>query len=173
MSATNPKASETSSGQYPSAWDWSLLDEKLRPRLVWIAVRRYGFSADDAEDLVQDVFGQVWASRPRVRFPETYIHACFQHRCVSAIKRRKSRVEGNTVELDESLPDRCGAETILNACAVHGAFLRLSSDCRLLVASYVLEGNSLEETARKVDSNANAVWKRINRCLRRLIQWLT
>lgn len=173
MSSAKPSASESVPEVEPASWDWTALDERLRPSLMKIALFRYGFRADEAEDIVQDVFEAVWARRPRVRSPEAYLRTSFHHRCADVLSSPARRSERRSAPLSESLVDRAGPEAILDGCAVRGALNHLNAECRQLVDGYIVNGDTLAETAAKVGSTVTAVWKRVNRCLKRLIQWLT
>lgn len=153
----------------PAFWDWSTLDAELRPRLVRLAVSRYRFSREEAEDLVQDVFELVWAKRPRVRNPAAYLRTSFYHRCADALRSGATRRRHESLEtlVDDGAPDR-----MMAAVAVHGAYRRIGRDCRSLITSYVVRGDTLAEAADRNQCSVNAVWKRINRCLRELMRCL-
>ena len=160
-------------GSEPAAWDWNALDDVVRPRLVGVAVRRFGFRQDEAEDLVQDVFEQVWARKPRVRNPEAYLRTSLFHHCIDRRARNRNRPESMACPLGDDLAGDERPDRILRVIAVKGAFRRLSPECRGLLRDYVVEDEPLAVLADHHGISVNAVWKRIDRCLKRLLYWLT
>ena len=46
----------------PGDWDWAALNSVLRPKLIGLAVRKYNFSREEAEDAVQTVYMREWAA---------------------------------------------------------------------------------------------------------------
>src|ERR1035437_2265662 len=60
-------------GVTPGEWDWTALNSVLRPKLIGLAVRKYNFSREEAEDAVQTVYMRVLARDPRVKDPIGYV----------------------------------------------------------------------------------------------------
>ncbi len=154
-------------GTFPDTWDWEGLDGHLRPRLVTVGIRRFGCTAEEAEDLVQDVFEAVLVKRPRVRNAEGYLVSAFFNRCFDRVEQRARQM---TLELGlETAPAGAdGSERLLNAFHVRGAFRRLTPVCRQLIRSYCLMRVSLAEAAANSGCTVPAVWKRINQCIKRM-----
>lgn len=164
-----PETEGTEPSDSLEAWDWERLDLRLRPRLVAVGVRRFGCTPEEAEDLVQDVFGALWTKRPRVRNPEGYLVAMFFNRCRD---RGESRARWTTLELPlDDIPrgdhDR-EARRLLDALHVRGAFRRLSPECRRLIREYCVLRRSLAEAAAGSGCTVPAAWKRIDQCLKRM-----
>ena len=65
LPAADDVASEAA-GTTPGEWDWNALNNVLRPKLVSLAMRKYRFSREEAEDAVQTVYMRVLARDPRV-----------------------------------------------------------------------------------------------------------
>lgn len=151
----------------PDSWDWDGLDRDLRPRLVALGIRRFKYTPEEAEDLVQDVFETVWEKRPRVRCPEAYLVTTFFRRCVDRV-RSQSRGEGRETTLDTAPPDHVAADRILAAVHVRGAFRRMTPLCRQLIRILCLEGRRLADVAAERGCSVPAVWKRLDRCIRRM-----
>ena len=158
--APDPQPCETS----PADWDWAWLYTSVRPVLIRKASARFGFSVEDAEDIVQDVFEEVIRRSPRVRFPERYLMGAVYNVCFERRRGPRSRA---TVELDEhTAVDTRSAERLPDECAARGAFNRIDPHCKKLVIRYCIEEHSLKETAAEAGVTVNAVWKRIQQCLR-------
>jgi len=154
-------------GTRPETWDWRVLDEALRPRLVRTGLR-FGFRREEAEDLVQDVFQAAWAKRPRARNPQAYLVAMFYNRCRDRAGQRAREDSSHTPLGEGHALDARLAERIHAACAVEGAFRMVGPSCRTLIESYCVMRKSLAETAAEAGSTVNAVWKRIDTCLKRM-----
>jgi len=154
-------------GSLPDAWDWERLDGHLRPRLVAVGTRRFGCTAEEAEDLIQDIFEAVLLKRPRVRNVEGYLVSAFFNRCFDRVEQRARQL---TLELSiETAPAaRDASERLLNAFHVRGAFRRLTPVCRRLIRSYCVFRVSLAEAAADSGCTVPAVWKRINQCIKRM-----
>lgn len=151
----------------PESWDWERLDGHLRPRLVAVGVRRFGCTAEEAEDLVQDVFESVLVKQPRVRNAEGYLVSAFFNRCFD---RREQRMRQLNLELplDAAPAGPDGSERLLNALHVRGAFRRLTPVCRRLIRSYCVLKVTLAEAAADSGCSVPAVWKRIDQCIKRM-----
>jgi RNA polymerase sigma factor (sigma-70 family) len=154
-------------GTLPDAWDWERLDGHLRPRLVTVGIRRFGCTAEEAEDLVQDVFEAVLLKRPRVRNAEGYLVSAFFNRCFDRVEQRARQLTLEaSLAATSSAPD--GSERLLNAFHVRGAFRRLTPVCRRLIRSYCVLRVSLAEAAADSGCTVPTVWKRINQCIKRM-----
>jgi RNA polymerase sigma factor (sigma-70 family) len=153
-------------GSLPDSWDWEKLDDHLRPRLVAVGIRRFGCTAEEAEDLVQDIFEAVLLKRPRVRNVEGYLVSAFFNRCFDRVEQRARQL---TLELslDAAAPGDA-SERLLNAFHVRGAFRRLTPVCRRLIRSYCVLRVSLAEAAADSGCTVPTVWKRINQCIKRM-----
>ena len=148
-------------------WDWEHLDAHLRPRLLHAGVTRFGFTREEAEDLLQDTFESVFTKRPRVRNMEGYLVGAFFNRCVDrlALRNGQSRSEG---PLDPNLADAVTARTIIDGVHVRSAFRLLTPGCRHLIRAYCVLRQTLAEAAADAGCTVPAVWKRLNQCMKRM-----
>jgi RNA polymerase sigma factor (sigma-70 family) len=167
ISSAAERSERAAQGARPEDWDWERLDGHLRPRLVTVGIRRFGCTAEEAEDLVQDVFEAVLVKRPRVRNAEGYLVNSFYNRCLDRVAQRARR---RTLELglEAVRPAEDRSESLLNAFHVRGAFHRLTPVCRRLIRSYCVWRVSLAEAAADSGCTVPAVWKRINQCIKRM-----
>jgi RNA polymerase sigma factor (sigma-70 family) len=164
-SAASPM--DAAAGTLPDTWNWERLDGHLRPRLVTVGMRRFGCTAEEAEDLVQDIFEAVLEKRPRVRNVEGYLVSAFFNRCFDRVEQRARQVAVE-VSLDSFPAGTDGPERLLAAFHVRGAFRRLTPVCRRLIRSYCVLRVSLAEAAADSGCTVPAVWKRINQCIKRM-----
>lgn len=154
-------------GSFPDTWDWEKLDGHLRPRLIAVGMRRFGCTAEEAEDLVQDIFEAVLVKRPRVRNVEAYLVSTFFNRCFDRVEQRVRQLKLE-IPLDDVHAKTDGSERLLAAFHVRGAFRRLTPVCRHLIRSYCVLRVSLAEAAADSGCSVPAVWKRINQCIKRM-----
>jgi RNA polymerase sigma factor (sigma-70 family) len=155
-------------GTRPDAWDWRMLDETLRPRLVRTGLK-FGFRREEAEDLVQDVLQSVWAKRSRARNPEGYLVSMFYNRCRDRIERRAREAEVHAQTFgDASFVDSGLADRIHAAQTLEGAFRIVGRSCRALIEAYCVMRKTLAETAAETGSSVSTTCKRINSCLKRM-----
>ena len=154
-------------GSAPDCWDWERLDRELRPRLVAQGIRRFGCTPEEAEDLVQDIFGTVWEKRPRVRHPEGYLVTTFLHRCIDRLEAR-SRTASRETCLEEVPPDHLAADRLVAVVHVRGALRRMTPICRALIRTICLGRVRLADVAAEKGCSVPAVWKRLDQCIRRM-----
>lgn len=155
------------SGSSPAAWDWERLDAQLRPRLLNVGERRFGLTREEAEDILQDTFESVFTKRPRVRNMEGYLVGSFFNRCVDRLDKRTSQRQ-NEGPLDPNLPDAVAARRIVDGVHVRSAFLLLTPGCRHLIRAYCVFRRTLAEAAADVGCTVPVVWRRLNRCMKRM-----
>ena len=159
-----PSEEERGAAAVPAECDWESLYDTMRPVLVRTACARFRVSVDDAEDLVQDIFEEVLRRAPLVRFPEKYLRTALYNACFERFRNSRRRA---TVALEEETSvDARSVERLQDQCAARGAFQRIDPECRRLVSRYCIEEFTLKETATEAGVTVNAVWKRIQQCLR-------
>jgi RNA polymerase sigma factor (sigma-70 family) len=151
----------------PEFWDWDRLDSYLRPRLLNVALRRFGLTAEEAEDILQDTFEAVFTKRPRVRNMEGYLVGSYFNRCTNRLVTRiqQRRREG---VLDPDVPDSFTAARLVDGVHVRSAFRLLTPRCRRLIQAYCVLRQTLAETAAEAGCTVPAVWKRLNQCMKRM-----
>lgn len=112
---------------------WSRLVDRYE-RLVWAIAVREGLDTVEANDVMQETFGQLLQSLDRIERPERLGQwlATVARREVWRRQRRNSRVE---VDLDkddlEPAPDF--VDQVVNAVEVYEAVARLGSPCKALI----------------------------------------
>ena len=101
--ATPDEVASEASGTTPGEWDWNALNNVLRPKLVSLAMRKYRFSREEAEDAVQTVYMRVLARDPRVKDPIGYVKIAFLNTCLNIAMAKERSVQQIPEGLD--LPD--------------------------------------------------------------------
>jgi len=127
--------------------------DKYSP-LVWTLVRKAWRDFSTLEDLVQEIFIEIWrsASRfdPRRASEATFIATIARRRVIDRLRRAGSRAE---VELDESeqIPKEDNALELVDlgddAKQAHQALQELNSDQRRVILLSVLDGHTHLEIA--------------------------
>lgn len=147
--------------------EFLVLDQNLVCRLVALAHSRFGIDRSDAEDLIQETALEIARSASLISSPEGYAFQVFHNRCARFLERRVRRggvfVRPRDCEMRPA-PDAKLDERLF----VREAFARISASCRLLLASYYVDGASLKETAARSGHSPKQVWKRLSGCLRKL-----
>jgi RNA polymerase sigma factor (sigma-70 family) len=159
--------STPSSGSDPAAWDWERLDARLRPCLLSVGERRFGFTREEAEDIVQDTFESVFTRRPRVSNMEGYLVGSFFNRCRDRLEQRIRQHQREGVP-GPDVPGAATARQLVDGIHVRSAFRLLTPGCRRLIRAYCLFRQTLAETAAEAGCTVPAVWKRLNQCMKRM-----
>jgi RNA polymerase sigma-70 factor, ECF subfamily len=122
----------------------------------------------DAEDVVQEVFVQVWrqASRydPKRGSPEAWLCTMARTRALDRLRRRSSRRE----DVEESAPATSAAPRNEERLAVREALLGLSADQRRALELAYFEGLTQTEIAFRLGEPLGTVKTRIRTAMMRL-----
>ena len=102
--ATPDEVSSDATGTTPGEWDWNALNNVLRPKLVSLAMRKYRFSREEAEDAVQTVYMRVLARDPRVKDPIGYVKIAYLNTCLNIATSREKRTEQIPEDMDVADP---------------------------------------------------------------------
>jgi RNA polymerase sigma factor (sigma-70 family) len=145
-----------------------LQDPARRKRLATFAHSRYGITADESEDLLQETALDLLRHESNVRKPDGYVFCVFKAKCARHIARRSAtrKVFGS-----EDIADPPGKDTVEELdrmLVLRQGFEEISSRCRRILSAYFLEGLSLRETASDCALSPTSVFKLVSRCLGRL-----
>ncbi len=156
-----------------SAGNSAALDQLLfeidARRLAEPAIRRVLISADDVDDVVQDVLLSVAQSigqfEGRSRFT-TWLHTIARNKAVALLRRKK----GGTEEFDETMPNEAMPSDVARLSSIvathetiHAVLAGLPAHYREAVRLRDLEGMSYSECAEALDLNLNTVRSHIAR----------
>jgi RNA polymerase sigma factor (sigma-70 family) len=156
-------------GVAPGDWDWAALDGVLRPRLLGLAVRRYGFSHEEAEDAVQTVFMRVLARDPRVKDPIGYVKIAFLNTCLNIAVAKERSVQQLPEGMDVPDPGSERATARLEAVRlVNRAIRSAGPKCKRIVRLYFGQEYSLADMTKATGYSKKTVWKRIWGCLHKM-----
>ncbi len=149
----------------PRDWDWNVLYPAQRGLLAKIR-RRYGFSAEECEDVFHTVISQVLARPVLALDPPGYLGGALWKAAAGAF-RKKSKEPG-TVQpsLGERVEDPRAA---LDArVSVKKMSRVLTPRSRQILQTYAIDGYSLGETAERLGLAEKGMWTRYNRCVEKL-----
>ena len=153
-------------GVTPGEWDWTALNNVLRPKLIGLAVRKYNFSREEAEDAVQTVYMRVLARDPRVKDPIGYVKIAFLNTCLNIATSRERRTEQIPENMDVADPSCEKVTARLEAVRMVNKAIRSAGPrCRRIVRLYFGQEYSLAEMTKATGYSQKTVWKRIWGCL--------
>jgi RNA polymerase sigma-70 factor, ECF subfamily len=133
--------------------------------------------SSDREDLLQQVFLELYRALPRFRAESsigTFIHGIAVHVALDHLRRRGRRPQHfTTVELDELIDGSPTPEDCARRRAELGQVLTLLDQIkpakRIAFALVAIAGLSLDEAAELVGTNADAIKQRVLRTRRELL----
>jgi len=134
----------------------------------------------DREDLLQQVFFELYRALPRFRAESsisTFIHGIAVHVALDHLRRRRRRPQDFTaVELDELIDGSATPEDRASRRDELGQVLvlleRIKPAKRIAFALVAIAGLSLEEAATLLDTNVDVVKQRVLRARRELLAML-
>jgi len=131
---------------------------------------------DIAEDIVQDVFVNIWTRRKRIVIQLTinaYLYKCVYNACLDHQKKNrlqqvfvKSKQDGNSLSLHDSIKDFELPER------VDRAIEELPEQCRRIFTMSRQNGLKYHEIAKELNISENTVDTQIRRALKRLREQL-
>jgi len=160
----------------PTAWQVAeavLVDAGQRGKLIGYARERFGIAPEDGDDLLQETALELIRQQAHVQNPDGFVFAVFRNRCRRFLEKRSRRREvfAEAVESEAPNPENpCGLDERL---ALREALAEVSSTCRQLLASHYVEGQTLTETAHRLELRSSGIFKTLSRCLKRLRKCLS
>ncbi|MFN7988830.1 MAG: hypothetical protein U0529_15265 [Thermoanaerobaculia bacterium] len=154
-------------GGFEAAEEFASDPGQRRKLAVW-AHRRYGFSQDEVDEVIQETCIDLMQLRGLVRSREGLAFRIFTLRCGKRLRSRKRRPEATGLESVLSQHEgreRAPDERVL----LREAFEAMSATCRKLVLAIYLQGARLEELAKAGGwASPKVVSSTASRCLKRL-----
>ena len=109
----------------------------------------YVFDPDEAKEIVNDVFMNIWSSRGQLSFPiHNYLLRSVQNRCLNAFQEEFCKNDNNPLQLLEIEELKSQVNTVIDS---------LSVKCRLVFEKYLYEGMSPQEIADEQAISVNTV----------------
>jgi RNA polymerase sigma factor (sigma-70 family) len=139
--------------------------------LVWTIVRRSIANASEAEDLVQEIFTEIWKKagfyNPRTASEATFIALVARRRTIDHLRRIGRRPELEPLEAADSLPAEAppAASPGCDPEAVRSSVAALPEDTRELFRMHFEDGFTHPEIAEKTGLPLGTVKTRLRRGL--------
>lgn len=131
---------------------------QVRPVLFSIPQRRYGLSADESEELVQEAWCLFLQKRDFVTLPRPWLAGTIVNLCKQQIHRStRMRPAGLEVHDDEAVPSRNEKESADAVLMVREALERIDERSRKLCVLIGMEGRSYEEVGKDLNLPAGSV----------------
>lgn len=132
--------------------DLLALYTKVRPVLFSIPQRRYGLTADETEELVQEAWCLFLQKRDLIQLPGPWLAGTIVNLCKQQIHRStRMRPAGLEVREEESAVSRHQAEAADTVLMVREALDRLDERSRKLCVLIGMEGWSYEEVGKNLN----------------------
>lgn len=146
----------------------------LAPGLCALATRYVG-SRSVAEELVQDLFLDVWTRRESLHIEQTisaYLYTAVRHRALNHVRRERgpARVRDTSFAMhpDDPDPRAPGASELLDALEIQDAIDRLPARCRLVFTLHRQQDMSYGEIATSLGLSIKTVETQMGRALKSL-----
>lgn len=132
-------------------------------------------STDDAKDLLQDLFAEVWQNRNSIRpdaFSVAYLYTALRHKVLDRIRRLSVRedyvkaITATASELDHSTESSILAEDF--AEHLNQELNSLPDRCRLIFHLSRFEHQSIDEIAQQLQLSPQTVKNQLSKALQRL-----
>lgn len=162
--------------------DWEGFYEEQRPRLLrWVASRYRGRDSEDAEDVVQEVFANLFdhALNP-IENLAAYAYRALNHR-ITDLFRRASRQSLSLEDLEDTLGGHALDKLLDHGPSVEGAYDRsealaelreavakLPAAERAVLVATEIEGRTFQELADEWDEPLGTLLSRKHRAVQRL-----
>jgi RNA polymerase sigma factor (sigma-70 family) len=140
--------------------------------------RRWMNSAEEAEDIVQDVFIRLWNRRERLgeyRSVEALAMVTTRNLCIDKLKVRKlttERIEDLRSEVEDVKTEE-RSEISLLVQRIREIIPSLPLQQRIVIQLRDIEGYDFEEIAEIMDMNENAVRVNLSRARKRIRELIT
>ena len=147
---------------------WNELVERFSRYVYAIAVRAFGLSETDAEDVFQDVFARTFERLDSLRDDAAvrpWLAQLTRNACVDRL-RLGSREE---LTYDPETEDpNSEIDRLDEALAVHEALRVMSGDCREILDRFFARDESYRAIGEALELPAGTIASRISRCLGKL-----
>jgi RNA polymerase sigma-70 factor (ECF subfamily) len=148
---------------------WCELVERFSRYVYAIAVQAFHLSAEDADDVFQEVFARTYEHLGRIRddaairpwLGQLTRRLCIDHLRAGA-REQPSDIEPETATVDETL------DRLDEAVTIHDALAGLSENCREILDRFFARDESYRTIGEALDLPAGTIASRISRCLRKL-----
>jgi RNA polymerase sigma-70 factor, ECF subfamily len=139
--------------------------------LVWAIVRRYVKDVTEAEDVVQEIFTEIWKKadryNPDASSASTFIGLIARRRSIDHLRRKSRQPEFDTLEAAEYVEASSGerAPALCDPEAVKSSVAVLPDDTRRLFQLFFEDGYTHPEIAEKTGIPLGTVKTRLRRGL--------
>jgi RNA polymerase sigma-70 factor, ECF subfamily len=154
---------------------FAALVTRYSPRLRYYVRKLLGDRSEDADDVLQDVWFDVFRALPRLIDPTAFPHWLYRIARDRTMRRLRKRGRLARPLLDDDLADEDDDErfTAAHAERIHAALNELAPEHREVLVLRFLEDMSYEDVARVVGSPLGTVRSRIHyakHALRRVLE---
>jgi RNA polymerase sigma factor (sigma-70 family) len=132
-------------------YDLDALYDRARPILYAIPQRRYGFTSEEAEDLVQEAWCLFLEKRRNVEKPQPWLAGTVVNLCRQQIQQRvRSRPAGGTEVEDQPVESAGAWPALFDSMMLRQALERIDERSRQLCVLIGIEGRSYDEVSEEL-----------------------
>jgi RNA polymerase sigma-70 factor (ECF subfamily) len=150
---------------------WEQLVERFSRYVYAIAIQAYRLSAQDAEDVFQEVFTRTYEHLDRLQSDEAirpWIGQLTRRLAIDRLRLgRRESLGAQSLDLAEGRADRA-LEQIELALGVRAAMETLPQHCQEILDRFFARGQSYHEIASALEIPMGTIASRISRCLAKL-----
>jgi len=131
---------------------------------------RYLDSENEAKDVVQDLFADIWANRERIKITtsaKSYLYAAVRNRSLSKLKS-KLGVELELIDADEFVAPSVNFDYPALETTIHQAILSLPEKCRTIFKLSREDNLKYSQIAEKLNLSEKTIENQIGIALTRL-----
>jgi RNA polymerase sigma factor (sigma-70 family) len=149
--------------------------DKFAPNYVRIAVKKWGISLEDAEDIVSGAFAtlflKVGSGQIQTDNLDGYVYTVVKHKCWEYAEKNKK----NILETRDTLPDFVPEEDDNNnelMALINTAFNYLGINCQQLLTAFYWDKKDHKDIALALQITEEASRQRKRECMKKLKQWI-
>jgi RNA polymerase sigma factor (sigma-70 family) len=147
---------------------WALLVERFSRYVYAICVRGFRLSAEDAEDVFQDVFAKTYEQLGRLRDDSAvrpWIGQLTRRTCIDRLRSGQPGIDAEQADLADPSDTLAEVEQALD---VREALQALGGPCQEILDRFFARDESYRTIAAALELPAGTIASRISRCLDKL-----
>lgn len=145
--------------------------DRFAPNFVKIAVKKWGMSVEDAEDIVSSafatLFSKLYAGQITGEKLEGYVYTIVKHKCWAyAEKNKKNIVESREILPESIIENEDNNDDLM--VLINTAFNDLGAKCQQLLTAFYWDKKDHKDLASELNITEEASRQRKRECMKKL-----